>query len=240
MLPQAIDSVLSLLFPAECGSCGRIVSRARFGAACEDCWRETRFFDRFRAACGKCSAPLFDIRSELRPSCHRCDKHHYDIARAAGFYEKALAASVINLKTEPRVGAELRERFCDAFENAPFGDSDLLIPVPLSKKRFLERGFNQASVLATILARRYGIRLDDRSLIRVRHTGIHRVAMDSRARELTVDAAFSVVRPNLIDGRNILLVDDVLTSGATTSGCARELKKNGARGVFVLTAARAV
>lgn len=240
MLPQAFDSILSLLFPTACGSCGRVVARSRDGAACDECWKQTRFFDRLQAACGKCSAPLFDIRSEIRPDCHRCDDHYYDIARAAGFYEKALAASVINLKSEPFVGGTLRERLCEAFENAPFGDTDLLIPVPLSRKRLLERGFNQAEILGQIVARRYGIPLDNRTLERRRHTGIHRVAMDSRARELTVEGAFAVVRPKFVQDKNILLVDDVLTSGATTSACARELKKNGARGIFVLTAARAV
>jgi ComF family protein len=240
MLPQAFESILSLLFPTACGSCGRIVARARDGAACAECWLETRFFDRDRTACRKCSAPLFDIKSDIRPNCHRCDDHHYDIARASGFYEKALAASVISLKSEPNVGARLREMLCEAFENAPFGNADLLIPVPLSRKRLLERGFNQAEILGQIIARRYGIPIDDRSLIRRRHTGIHRIAMDSRARELTVESAFAVVRPNLISGRNILLIDDVLTSGATSSACAKELKKKGARDVFVLTAARAV
>jgi predicted amidophosphoribosyltransferase len=64
--------------------------------------------------------------------------------------------------------------------------------------------------------------------------------MDQRARELTVQHAFEVVRPKLIDGRNLVLVDDVLTSGATASACAKVLKKNGASRVTVFTLARAV
>lgn len=84
------------------------------------------------------------------------------------------------------------------------------------------------------------IEVDALSLTRKINTPIHRVGMDQRARELTVMKAFDVVRPKLIAGKNILLIDDVLTSGETASECARILKKNGAAGVCVFTLARAV
>ena len=118
--------------------------------------------------------------------------------------------------------------------------ADVIIPIPLSKKRKLERGFNQAEIIAAEIARASGIPIDAASLVRKLHTPIHRIGMDKKARELTVKNAFEVVRPRLIDGRNILLVDDVFTSGATASYCAKVLKKNGAKQVNVFTLARAV
>jgi ComF family protein len=104
----------------------------------------------------------------------------------------------------------------------------------------LERGFNQAQVLAEMLGRHFGISVDSFSLARSKHSPIHRVGMDEKARELSVKDAFSVVRPKLIKGQKILLIDDVLTTGATVSYCAKALKKAGAAEVNVLTLARAV
>ena len=114
------------------------------------------------------------------------------------------------------------------------------MPVPLSPRRRVERGFNQAEVVGSFLSDRTGIELDISTLIRSKHTPIHRVAMDSKAREQSVKNAFKVVRPTLVEGRSILLVDDVFTTGSTVSNCAAELKKNGAAAVKVLTLARAV
>ncbi len=104
----------------------------------------------------------------------------------------------------------------------------------------IERGFNQAEIIAKSVANITGIPVDSHSLVRTTHTPMHRVGMDKRARELTVVNAFKVVRPNLIKGSRILLVDDVFTSGSTASNCAKALKKAGAERVKVLTLARAV
>lgn len=114
------------------------------------------------------------------------------------------------------------------------------MPIPLSKQRMIERGFNQAEVIARSVARNTDIPVDSHSLVRTTHTPMHRAGMDKRARELTVINAFKVVRPNLVRGSRILLVDDVFTSGSTASDCAKTLKKAGAERVKVLTLAQAV
>jgi len=168
--------------------------------------------------------------------CHRCDGHFYDNATALGIYENALAASIISLKTSPY----LPRRILAAIKNFSFPDADILIPIPLSKQRKLERGFNQAEVIAAAVSRSTTIRTDAASLVRKVHTPIHRVGMDEKARDLSVRNAFAVVRPKLISGKNIILVDDVLTSGATVSHCTKLLKKHGAQRVTVFTLARAV
>ena len=114
----------------------------------------------------------------------------------------------------------------------------MIIPVPLSKKRLLERGYNQAAVLSKILARQTKINLDEQSLVRRLDTPMHRVGMDEKARIKSVKDAFEVKRPKLIAGKTIVLVDDVFTSGATVSNCAETLKRSGAKAVFVLTLAK--
>jgi competence protein ComFC len=240
MLRRIYDSLLAFAFPQPCRVCGCITESHYDGIACAACWQNTRIFSGNETICAKCSQFLHPKSPSGESYCHRCDEHSYDTVRTVGLYEGALAASVLALKSEPFIASRLRELLCDAFQRAPFYNADIVIPVPLSRKRLIERGHNQAEIPARIIARNAGIPLDRTSLIRTRHTPIHRAAMDRRAREQTVEKAFAVARPKLIEGRNILLVDDVFTSGATVSTCAKALKKDGARKIYVLTIARAI
>ncbi|HEX6126110.1 MAG TPA: hypothetical protein VFZ23_12125 [Pyrinomonadaceae bacterium] len=164
---------------------------------------------------------------------------HFDRALAVGIYEHALSASIIRLKRSPYIAKRVRRLLDEALMRVPTDESTLIIPIPLSRKRRQERGFNQAEVVARSLARVSGLRIDGNSLVRKVHTPMHRAGMDKKARAMTVKNAFEVVRPKLIKGRSILLIDDVFTSGETASMCAKVLKKNGAATVNVLTIARA-
>jgi competence protein ComFC len=240
MLQKVLDSLLSLAYPQVCHVCNDSVENSADGVACRKCWHKTRIFSGGETLCAKCSAFLQEKPANYQTFCHKCDEHFYDAARAVGLYENALAASIIHLKHEPFIGKNPRNLFISSFESSPFQDASVIIPVPLSKKRFLERGFNQAEVLAEILSKQSDLKVDKQSLARKTHTPMHRAAMDRRARELTVENAFEVTRPNLIKGERVLLVDDVFTSGATTSYCAKVLKKKGADKVYVLTLARAI
>ena len=240
MLKAVADSLLSLFYPQSCSVCTQSVENSSDGTACRECWERTRIFSDRDLLCAKCGVFLRESDQAAVTFCRRCDDHHYDTARAVGIYENALSASVIRLKHVPTVSKTPRKFLVDCFYHPQFVNTNLIVPVPLSKKRFLERGFNQAGVLARIVAKASGIALDEHSLVRVVHTPMHRVAMDRKARDMTVKNAFAVTRPNVINGRNILLIDDVLTSGSTVSHCARVLKKNGAGSVNVLTLARAV
>ena len=163
----------------------------------------------------------------------------YERAAAAGLYEKALAATILKLKTVPHLSSKAAEHLKHTFHSSQFPNIGIIIPVPLSKRRFHERGFNQAEVIAKIIERSSGIPVDNASLQRTIHTAAHRAGMDAKARERTVQKAFAVKRKNLIEGHDILLVDDVFTTGSTVSACAKVLKQNGAGKVFVLTLARA-
>lgn len=189
--------------------------------------------------CHRCGAFFSDTKAPVSVFCHKCDDHHYDRAFAVGVYEKALSASILSLKETPSVSRRLADVVATAVEiHAP--SADIVIPAPLSKARQLERGFNQADLIADLVGKALKAPVDRHSLARSRHTPIHRIGMDQRARELTVEKAFEVTRPKIISGRKILLVDDVLTSGSTASACAKVLKKNGAVEVNVFTIARAV
>jgi ComF family protein len=143
------------------------------------------------------------------------------------------------MKSIPQLAPHLRKLIASSYGRLPF-PPDVVIPIPLSRMRHLERGFNQAETVGKEVARQLNVAFDPFSLVRTSHSPIHRVGMDAKARDLTVKNSFQVKRGNLIKGKNVLLVDDVMTSGATASHCARVLKKSGAASVVVFTVARAV
>lgn len=240
MLKAVSDSLFALLYPQPCQNCNNLCEHFAFGVACAECWKKTRVFSGSETLCYKCGAFLSDSAGLFEAFCHRCDEHFYDRAQAAGIYEHGLAASVIHLKTTPQLSKKAKGLFLSAFHNSPFADVTRIIPVPLSRKRRYDRGFNQAVILARILAKDSGLPLDEKILLRKVHTPIHRAAMDRKARDLTVRNAFEIALSASLEGENILLVDDVFTSGATASYCAKALKKKGAGKVYVLTLARAI
>ena len=237
------DAALALLYPQSCAACGAESVEARADApACSKCWQATHVFDGDETLCWKCGAlALASLPEEKRAQvrCRRCDGEAFTAARACGLYEGALRAAVLGLKREPFVSARVVRLLAAAQKRAPLDAATLVVPVPLHAEREQERGFNQAAVLCQSLAKSSGLPTDEHSLVRVAHSERHRAGMDARARRETVEDAFAVERPRLVEGQNVLLVDDVFTTGATVSACARALREAGAEAVFVLTVARA-
>lgn len=234
------NSLLSLIYPQECRVCFGPVDDHSDGVACRECWANTRIFDGSEMLCEKCGAFFDDKAAPAAVYCHQCDDHFYDKAFAVGIYENALAASIVHLKNAPSMPRRVRSLITSSEKLSELDGIDLIIPIPLSRLRQRERGFNQAEIVAKVAGRVQNVQIDIKSLARRSHTPVHRIGMDRKARALTVKGAFEVTRPQLIKGKNILLVDDVFTSGATASACARALKKNGAGTVNVFTLARAV
>lgn len=237
------DATLALLYPMRCAACeSASVERRADAPACAACWEATRIFTADETLCWKCGAPARvplppELRAEVR--CRRCDAEHFTAARSVGAYEGALRASVLRLKREPYFGARLVKLLSAAQRRPPLNAATRVIPVPLHPERERERGFNQAALLARALALRNCLTLDEWSVVRVTHAARHRAGMDARARRESVADSFRVIRPRLVAGETILLVDDVLTTGATVSACAHALKGAGAPEVFVLTISRA-
>ena len=171
--------------------------------------------------------------------CGRCDEDAFSNARACGLYDGALRASILELKRQPHVAFRVAEHLYETQQRAPLVEADVIVPVPLHNLRERERGFNQALVLASALARLSHLPVDEHSLVRQAETKMHRAGMDARARRESLGDSFTVRHPKLMAGKCVLLIDDVFTTGATASACAVELTAAGAARVFVLTIARA-
>ncbi|HVS83413.1 MAG TPA: ComF family protein [Pyrinomonadaceae bacterium] len=237
------DAALALVYPQACAVCGGSVESRHDGVACAACWRATRLFADDDTLCWKCGAfTRANVSEDRRKSirCGQCDEDSFTAARACGFYEGALRASVLALKREPRVAARLAHLMFATQQREPVNSANLIIPVPLHPGREGARGFNQAALLARELARLSKLPLDEHSVVRRIQTERHRAGMDARARRESVTGAFAVRHANAIAGQRVLLIDDVFTTGATASSCAAALNAAGAEGVFVLTIARAL
>ena len=225
------DAVLTLAYPQSCVICSASVEERRFGVACEACWKGTRIFTDDEEICWKCGAP--------GPRCGRCEEMQFTVARAVGSYDGALRESVLMLKRQPHVPRHVQRLLVEAMSRGPLSSSTRVVPVPLHPKRLKSRGFNQASIVAEVVSKAVKLALDEVSLVRVSSTEKYRAGLDSKGRRDTVAGAFTVTHPRLIHRENILLIDDVFTTGATVSACAEALVGAGAGNVFVLTVARA-
>ncbi|HYE74410.1 MAG TPA: phosphoribosyltransferase family protein, partial [Blastocatellia bacterium] len=152
----------------------------------------------------------------------------------------ALRANVLRLKKYPYIPVRLRELMCETFADYPRrNEIESIIPFPLHPLRLKERSFNQAEIIARVIAEEFNLPLDTTSLKRIKATEKHRAGMDSDARAASLENAFKVQAPRLIQDRTILIVDDTMTTGSTANEMTRTLLGAGAKQVFVFTFARA-
>jgi ComF family protein len=192
--------------------------------------------------CSSCGVPL--AAADAPGECSGCLRHRptFTTARAAALYLRAgtglnpLAVAIQGLKYRRRrhlahaLGTLMAERY-------PFAGDALLVPVPLHLARLRHRGFNQAVLLARAIARRRGLQVAPRLLVRTRATAVQ-AGLSAADRRRNLRDAFALRVPARLGGR-VVLVDDVLTTGATADACARVLRAAGAERIDVYTAGRA-
>jgi ComF family protein len=145
---------------------------------------------------------------------------------------------VLESKRRPYLAPFLISLLKDVAQREPLNEATRIIPVPLHDTRARERGFNQASIIAAALAKPLQVPVDEATLARVRGSEKYRAGLDPKGRRDTVAGAFAVRHPRLVENENVLLIDDVFTTGATVDACSEVLLASGARNVYVLTIAR--
>jgi ComF family protein len=232
-----VTAALDLVFPPLCPVCDGMLGVGRRDPLCGACWEG---FERIAPPwCRCCGAPL-----GIEGLCGACRgrRPRFAYARAAVLYGDLVREAIHAFKFGGRRGMAnpLGDLLAGLGLSAlPGAAPDALVPVPLHPRRARERGYDQALLLARRLERAWGVPVVADALLRAVPTQ-PQTDLDAAARRRNVRDAFAVRRPELIAGRHIVLVDDVLTTGATAGECARSLYRAGAAAVGVLTVARAL
>lgn len=232
-------ALLRAALPPLCPLCREPLAQA--GGVCAPCWRQLSFVA--RPFCERLGTPLPDDVGGKRLSAEAvADPPVYDRARAAVRYDDRAGALVHALKYGDRLDlAPTLGRWMAAAGRDILGEAQALLPVPLHRRRLWARRFNQSAALAQAVGGLADIPVLYDALARTRHTP-QQVGHSRPERVRNVEGAFAVP-PNAqaqVGGRRLVLVDDVLTSGATVEACARALRRAGAASVDVLVFARVV
>ncbi len=236
-----LTGITDLVFPPRCLTCGSILEEHGPLPLCPACEAGIRHIRSPLCPCCGIPFPSTEGPDHLCGDCLTAEKP-YALARSVGRYEGTLLEAIHRFKYrgKPGVGKVLGKIMADfAGSIWDMEAFSLIIPVPLHRKRLRQRGFNQAVVLARVIAKRFALPLDFTALRRTLPTA-PQVGLGRQERSANVRGAFSAVRPERIAGRRLLLVDDVYTTGSTLAECASVLMRAGAEAVAVLTLARAV
>jgi len=236
---RAYDATLNFLLPPRCMRCGNAVSAA--GVVCGPCWTALTFL--VPPCCACCGIP-FEHEAAVGTLCGACSRERpvFDRCRSALRYDDESRGLILAFKHGDRTQtAPLFGRWMAVAGAELLAEADLIVPVPLHWTRLLARRFNQSALLAQRIGVEAGVHYAPDVLVRRKRTRSQGHLTRTQRRE-NVQAAFAVRARGraAIAGRRVLLVDDVLTTGATVTACARVLRRAGAEAVDVLTLARVV
>ncbi|WP_363349800.1 ComF family protein [Methylocystis echinoides] len=235
------SGLLDLVYPPVCLVCRRAV--AEHGALCAACWRDIAFIE--RPFCERLGTPFerdLDQPGLISPEA-AANPPVFARARAVARYDSDKARSLAHrLKYHDRLElAGPMGRWMARAGAELLADADVLAPIPLHRLRLAARRFNQSADLARVVSRETGVPVETQALLRVKATA-PQVGLSRAQRALNLAGAFRVdpERATSLESRNVVLIDDVLTTGATANAAARTLLRAGAARVDLLVFARAV
>ena len=228
---------IEFLFPSACPLCDAPVSVD--GELCADCWTSFNWIG--RPCCVRCGYPFpADLDLGTRPLCPKCasGETSLDFIRSACVYDDVSRLAMLPFKHGGRI------RYASFMSRAMMWalrdigvQPDIILPVPLAYRRLFHRGYNQAALLARPIARAYGVTMDLDCVRREYRPDMGHKSAPQRAENIR--GVFRVIHPDAVRGRRILLVDDVMTTGATFSELSRVLRNAGATAVYGVTFCRA-
>ena len=245
------DALAGIFLPAGCRLCEKALLSASRLPICAECLGSFSVIG--EDICRRCGLPLDAFPSETQglvadatagTLCGPCRRgaYHFDRVRSVFRYEEGVVRAIVMLKSEAM--EPLADWFAEGMARRVGGEAayaglDAVVPVPLHKVRHRERGFNQAELLSRRLAK--SLKLPHQGVLLVRkRPRPNKHLLTERERWETVRGAFTTKVGSRIDKKRVLLVDDVMTTGATLDACAKALREAGATEVCGLTAARAV
>jgi len=240
MLRGFFKGVKDLIYPNFCLACKNKINPAKQeDLICAQCWQKLeKNLPPFCASCGR----RLDKLSITKNICSSClkSKFYFDRAFSPCAYTGTIKKLIHEFKYSGKdyLGEPLGRLMNEFIQDyrLPIGYLDFIIPVPLHKSRLREREFNQARLLSEKVAKEFNKKVLPDVLVRNRPTKTQ-TGLDFEERRKNVEKSFTVNDPGLIKGANLLLIDDVLTTGATSSEAAKVLKDSGAGVIFVMTLA---
>jgi competence protein ComFC len=226
---QTFWQSLDWLFPPECGGCGRKGFRW-----CQECQSKVEPIGPI--VCPVCG----DSQSSIQtcPNCLLLPPSFQSLRSWAAF-KGPLREALHRLKyrKDLALGDSLSQPLIDYLRDLAW-KVDLVVPVPLGKKRMMQRGYNQAALLARPIALAHSLNYSSKALLRIKDIP-SQVGLTNKQRHQNVSGAFWA-NPEVVSGRAVLIVDDVTTTGATIEACAQALRESESAEVFALTLARAI
>ncbi|MCS7254348.1 MAG: ComF family protein [Armatimonadota bacterium] len=232
---KGVHIALRMLYPPRCLVCDSLSDEA----ICVRCFSRLKFIK--PPMCALCGKP-YDELAQAAPICSDCRriKRWFDRCRCTVRYEDVAREMIHKLKYsgERRLASEMAKLMVETLNDFSH-PVDLVIPVPLHRKRLRERGFNQAWLIADVLSECINARMNSTALIRARETK-PQFDLEPKERLGNVRDAFELVEPSAVTDKVVLVVDDVMTVGATLNECARALKKGKPKAVYAVAFARAV
>jgi competence protein ComFC len=242
MIKSLFHSLLNFIFPPFCASCHKKMLQPEGGLICEACWGSLERWS--PQSCQRCGAGLHaSIQDQMPLLCPKCRIAGWACAdiRAIGPFKAPLADAVHLLKYSDRrsVVKKLSLFMEQSLAGAEqYRTADLILSVPLHPARKRERGYNQAQLLGQALGSLLDKPSPENIITRARHTQTQ-TKLNKQQRLENVRDIFTVRKPEQVKGKTVILIDDVLTTGATIGSCAGTLLNNGASQVLALTAAAA-
>jgi ComF family protein len=231
-----IGAIQDLLFPPVCVVCGQRLAHSQPPLFCDHCLGELAFIN--SPLCPCCGLAYNGGDDHLCGACLR-QQYSFDRARSLLVYTPAVAPLILRLKFSGQLSAlsSLGALTARSPSLDDLSEPDWIIPVPLYRKRLRQRGYNQATLIAQACFPQWRHKIRHNLLTRPQPTR-PQTQLTGRARRTNLAHAFALVKEKDITGRDILLVDDVLTTGSTVNECAKTLRRGGARRIEIYTVAR--
>ena len=240
---KGVSALLNIVFPPRCVVCNDYVAgrkSSNLSWLCNKCIEEVSFIS--SPLCSICGIPFPEGSKGEDHPCGSCivTPPAFDRAMSVFVYDGSIIKAIHDFKygNKSYLFSPFGELLAEKVNYLIHHDhSPLVVPVPLSNKRLRHRGYNQSGLIAGYLAKKLNLVIDYDSLIRIRDT-VPQVDLKKEERVKNLINAFAVNRPNKIKDREIILVDDVYTTGSTFEECSKALKKAGALKVDCLSIAR--
>lgn len=229
---KLVEELLYLVYPRRCPVCHQIVE-PKGEVICGGCRK--RLQPILEPCCKKCGKP---VEREEQEYCYDCAKwkHCFEEGRALYVYDKVMKKSIAYFKFQNRreYAKAYAEEICRCLgEKILQWGADCFVPVPIYRKKRIERGFNQAEVLAEEVSKRVGIPVDKEILVRIRRT-LPQKELNEEERRKNLINAFQIGKKG-VKYKKIILVDDIYTTGSTIDACTKVLKASGVQKVYFLS-----